>query len=548
MVNFTGGKKGRTMNSLIQFKQTTPVFLVAFTLACFGLLPQMRAAPQVAPAPDGCYPNFTTAEGCDALNSLTTGAGNTGLGWRSLFLDSTGSFNTGVGGGALALNNGDSNTAVGAAALLLNTTGTENTATGTDALVHNDSGTENTANGAFALFSNTTGSNNTATGDSALFNNTIGEGNTANGVEALFSNIIGNQNTANGFQALFANTMGAFNTANGFQALGNNTEGGSNTANGRAALLSNTIGDSNTATGGDALRNNTEGDFNTAVGESALRGNTTGVANTATGYQTLMIFNGSGNTANGYQALLNHVTGNDNVAIGALALQNNTIGGGNIALGTSAGANIVGDSNIDIGNAGIAADSHTTRIGDISQTKTFISGIRGVTTGMANAIPVVIDAAGQLGTMSSSLQFKTDVKPIDKTSESILALKPVSFRYKVHKDTTPQFGLIAEEVAEVNPDLVIYDSDGKPYTVRYDAVNAMLLNEFLKEHRKVGQQASEIQEQKASIAELKSIVAKQERGMETLAAHMREQDSQIQKVSAQLETSKPAPQVANNHQ
>src|SRR5205809_5647333 len=153
-------------------------------LACFAFLPGARA---VSPAPDGCFPNFTTAEGCDALSLLSTGAGNTGLGWRSLFLDKTGSFNTGVGGGALALNNADSNTAVGAAALLLNTTGTQNTAVGTDALVFNDSGDSNTATGYFSLMNNTTGGSNTATGWEALIANTTGNNNTAIGNQALQS-------------------------------------------------------------------------------------------------------------------------------------------------------------------------------------------------------------------------------------------------------------------------------------------------------------------------------------------------------------------------
>jgi hypothetical protein len=133
--------------------------------------------------------------------------------------------------------------------------------------------------------------------------------------------------------------------------------------------------------------------------------------------------------------------------------------------------------------------------------------------------------------MSSSRRYKTDIKPIDKASESILALKPVSFRYKVHKDTTPNFGLVAEDVAKVNPDLVIYDADRKPYTVRYDAVNAMLLNEFLKEHRKV----EELEK------DLRSMIALQQKRIEMLTAG-------LQKVSAQLATTKPAAQVAENNQ
>ena len=163
-------------------------------------------------------------------------------------------------------------------------------------------------------------------------------------------------------------------------------------------------------------------------------------------------------------------------------------------------------------------------------------------TGNGNTIPVLIDSAGQLGTTSSSRRFKHEIKPIDKASEAILALKPVTFHYKNDDTATPQFGLIAEEVADVDPDLVVRDEKGEIYTVRYDAVNALLLNEFLKEHRKVEQQAykmdaadRKIQEQEAMIAELKS-------GMKALAATVNEQTLKLQKVSAQLELNRPGPQ------
>jgi hypothetical protein len=223
-----------------------------------------------------------------------------------------------------------------------------------------------------------------------------------------------------------------------------------------------------------------------------------------------------------------------NTADGVRALFNNTTGSRNIALGIDAGSNLTtGDSNIDIGHAGFANEAATIRIGTGNQTRTFIAGIRGRTTG-ANAIPVLIDAAGQLGTVASSQRFKDDIKPMDKASEAILALKPVTFNYKSDSTGTPQFGLIAEEVAAVNPDLVVRDENGEIYTVRYEAVNAMLLNEFLKEHRKN-------EKQEKTIAELKS-------GMTVLAATVKEQAAQIQKVSAQLEASKPAPQTVLNNQ
>jgi hypothetical protein len=234
---------------------------------------------------------------------------------------------------------------------------------------------------------------------------------------------------------------------------------------------------------------------------------------------------GSNNTAYGEEALEN--SNNDhNTAVGSSALRSNTTGSGNTALGSFAGINVTtADQVICIGINGENVSNSC-----------FIGSIHGVTTAVNDAIPVVIDSDGQLGTMSSSRRYKTEIKPMDKASESILALKPVSFRYKVHKDTTPQFGLIAEEVAKVNPDLVIYDSDGKPYTVRYDAVNAMLLNEFLKEHRKVENLKNDFQ----------ATVAQQQKEIAALAATVKEQAAQIQKVSAQLEASKPAPQMVNN--
>jgi len=202
-------------------------------------------------------------------------------------------------------------------------------------------------------------------------------------------------------------------------------------------------------------------------------------------------------------------------------------------LGDGAGANLfTGDNNIYIYNLGIDGESNTIRIGTVgTHTATFIAGITGTAvTGAA----VVVDANGQLGVAPSSERFKDEIKPMNKASEAILALKPVTFRYKKEIDAehTLRFGLVAEEVAKVNPDLLARDKNGEIYTVRYEAVNAMLLNEFLKEHRKN-------EEQQATIAQLKS-------GMETLTATVKEQAAQIQKVSAQLEASKSAPQVVNN--
>jgi Chaperone of endosialidase len=220
--------------------------------------------------------------------------------------------------------------------------------------------------------------------------------------------------------------------------------------------------------------------------------------------------------------------------------------------GAGAGDNLTtGDNNIDIGNEGVAGEENTIRIGGPvgiggAQPRTFITGIRGVTTGNANAIPVVIDSNGQLGTMSSSRRFKHEIKRMGSASEAILGLKPVTFQYKSNKAGTLQFGLIAEEVAEVNPNLVVRDNRGEIYTVRYEAVNAMLLNEFLKEHRRV-------EEQQATIRRLETTVAKQEKGLRVVTARLEEQAAQIQQVSAQVEANKfatgrihgggPAPQI-----
>ncbi len=374
-----------------------------------------------------------------------------------------------------------------------------NTGEGQKALFGLTTGVGNTAVGWYSLFSNTDGSFNTGVGAGTLLFNvgdqSTGEGvnNTALGTVALLFNTTGSENTGVGTQALFSNTTGLKNVATGYQALASNTTGNQNTANGREALFSNTVGGGNTGTGDRALRFNTTGNINTAVGTNALQ---------------------------------------------------NATGFGNTALGAGAGQNLTsGNNNIDIGNSGVAGDSDTTRIG-FFQTRTFISGIRGVATGSADTLPVLIDVNGQLGTVGSSRRFKKEIRPMDKASEALLALKPVTFQFKSDKKDTPQFGLIAEEVAEVNPDLVVRDDTGEIYTVRYDAVNAMLLNEFLKEHRRVEELKSKAAEQEVTIAELKSTVAQQHKGMEVLTAQLKEQAAQIQKVSAQIEVSKPVPRMA----
>ena len=350
----------------------------------------------------------------------------------------------------------------------------------------------------------------------------LGANTAEGGPGALFSLTTGTDNTAVGSQALSGLTTGVQNTAVGAQALFNNTAD-RNTAEGFRALINNTTGNSNTANGVNALLRNVTGGFNTAVGFSALEDNNASV----------------------------------NTALGVNALQHNTTGTGNTALGVNAGLFLTtGSNNIDIVNAGVPGESSTIRIGNSNiagQNRAFIVGIRGVTTGNADAVPVLIDSAGQLGTVGSSRRFKKEIKPMEQASEAILSLKPVTFHYKSDKTGTPQFGLIAEEVAEVSPNLVVRDKDGEIYTVRYDAVNAMLLNEFLKEHKAFLEEQCRVQKQEATISQLKSTVAEQnatiaqqQKGMEAVTARLNEQAAQIQKVSAQLEASKPAPQVVNN--
>jgi uncharacterized coiled-coil protein SlyX len=275
--------------------------------------------------------------------------------------------------------------------------------------------------------------------------------------------------------------------------------------------------------------------------------------NTATGdYALFNLTTGTRNTAIGFWALNTNTTGSKNTAIGFFALQDNTTGKNNIALGDSSGVFTLGDNNIHIGNVG-AEESDTIRIGTVAgqgirefQSNTYIAGISGVT--IAGGVPVVIDAAGHLGSTTSSERFKDEIKPMDKASEAILALKPVTFHYKkgLDPDGIPQFGLVAEQVQKVNPDLVARDAEGKVYTVRYEAVNAMLLNEFLKEHRKVQEQEATISQLKSTVAEQNATIAQQQKGMEVVTARLNEQATQIQKVSAQLEASKPAPRVVVN--
>jgi hypothetical protein len=246
----------------------------------------------------------------------------------------------------------------------------------------------------------------------------------------------------------------------------------------------------------------------------------------------------------GWDALTSNTSGNDNTALGNSALSNNFTGNDNTALGYAAGNNLTtGDNNIDIGWSvvGVAGESNTTRIGNGNITATYVSGISGAT--VANGAAVLVGSNGHLGTINSSVRFKDDIMPMDRASEAILSFKPVTFRYKkeIDRDRTPQFGLVAEDVEKVNADLVLKDAEGKVYTVRYDAVNAMLLNEFLKEHRKVEEQGRKVEAQDREVQQQETIIAKQQKQIDALTAG-------LQKVSAQLEVSKAAPQTVLNRQ
>jgi Chaperone of endosialidase len=414
------------------------LFLVTFSVATFVSLPKVQA---VSPPPDGGYPGFNTAEGQNALFSLSTGVGNTAVGWFSLFSNGDGSFNTAVGAGTLLFNVGNQ------------TTG---------------EGLQNTAVGAAALLFNTTGESNTAVGTAALLNNTTGGGDTAVGSNALRHNADGFFNTAVGTLALSANTSGQSNTALGYAALGNNSPDNFNTAIGSFALL------------------NTTGTGNTAVGANVLGNNTTGSGNTAVGFAALFSSTGSGNIALG-----------DNAG-GAVDTANNVI-----CIGTS-GAN----------------EDNRCFIGNIYFNVQPIVG--------TDPDSVTITSAGRLGRGNvSSRRYKHDIQPMEKASEQLYALKPVSFRYHKEYDATQTlaFGLIAEEVADVYPDLVGRNPKGEPESVRYEQINAMLLNEFLKEHRRGQEQQKEI---------------------DALKAELKEQRDLIQKVSARIEMTKPAGLLTKN--
>jgi len=412
-----------------------------------------------------------------------------------------------------------------------------NTAEGDNALfnVNTAVGINNTAVGANALRADTTGGFNVAVGAGALTSNTTGSFNMAIGAGALLNNTA-NFNLAIGFRTCFLNTTGNHLTGIGAAAMRNNTTGGFNTAIGADALRENATGSDNTAIGSDALTLNTVDD-NTAIGSEALASSTNSPENVAVGFRALASTSGTNgfNVAVGFQALDQVTTGGQNTAVGDNALGNLVTGTLNTALGDLAGSGHTGGDtgNVDIGGFvfGVSGESNVTRIRNIGNTA------------QSSGIFVTVESIGgtKLGYQSSSARYKEKIKPMGEASETLFALKPVIFRYKADMDPAQvqQYGLIAEEVAKVNPDLVVSDPDGRPATLRFLSIQAMLLNEFLKEHRKVEQQ-------EATIKDLKSLVAQQQTEMATVLARLKEQESRIEKVSTQVELHRAAPRTVAN--
>jgi trimeric autotransporter adhesin len=411
-------------------------------------------------------------------------------------------------------------------ALNINTTGQYNTAHGWHALSSNTTGTDNTANGSYSLSSNMTGWNNTAVGAYSLQNNASGSRNSAFGDSALWSNTTGTYNVAMGTGALADNTTGGGNVAVGDDALSGNTTGGENTAIGDVALESNTTGSGNVAVGSETLAY--------GVGASwQLQG-----ANTAVGYRTLEYtgapwgtgVGGDGNTAVGDRAMLYNVDGSFNCAFGLLALSadnGETDGMANTAIGNRAGYGLrTGTGNVYIGDQEVARDpneSYHTYIHNINTTS--VSG------GFADTVTVDLNT-GLLGHLTSSRRHKEDIKAMQDASETLYRLKPVTYRYKkeIDRNQALDYGLIAEEVAQVDPNLAIRNAKGEIETVRYSAINVMLLNEFLKEHK--------------AFVEEQAKVKKLETGLAGLLATVKEQAAQIEKVSAQVQVRQPQTSLA----
>lgn len=376
--------------------------------------------------------------------------------------------------------------------------GSYNTGTGFQSLLRLTSGSWNTATGAASLAYTTSGLFNTATGTSSLQYNTTAGKNTALGARALQLQSFSNAGAA----------WDAWNTAVGFEALAANQPtttltGDRNTAVGAVALRYNTTGRVNTAVGVDSLQQNTTGEWNVAVGFQSLLGNTTGSANVALGNAALSSSGSShSNTAVGTESLKLFNDGSGNTGLGLLALGSLTLGYRNLALGAYAGNLLTtGNDNIYLAHTGSASESNTTRIGR-DQTRAFIAGVFARTTGHPTTLLVQVDQNGQLGTAASSRRYKQDIQDMGSSTERLFGLRPVTFRYKVHPDGPVHFGLIAEEVDEVMPELVVRGKDGQTETVAYQELAPMLLNEVQKQRRELQVLKAELEAVRAALNRL----------------------------------------------
>ena len=360
----------------------------------------------------------------------------------------------------------------------------------------------------------------------------MGIDNTFSGSQAGYSNTTGNYNTFSGFYAGYANTIGFANTFSGYYAGVNNTTGFNNTFFGYGAGGYNTTGVQNTFSGSYAGFNTSGGNSNTFVGFDAGYSNTTASYNTFSGFRAgLSNSTGEANTFSGYQAGYNNTTGNNNDFYGINAGYSNTDGNSNTFLGVSAGYyHLTGDNNIYIRDVGFLNpnESNTIRIGSGVQTQAFMDGIYGAT--IASGTAVFINGSGQLGTFTSSRRFKEQIRDMGDSTSGLMKLRPVTFLYKPEYDKGPrtlQYGLIAEEVAEVYPDLVAYEPDGKPYTVKYQYLTTMLLNEVQKQYHR-----AETQEQ--NMKAQSEVIQTQQQNIQTQAEVMKTQQQEIDGLKAQL--------------
>ena len=491
----------------------------AFGLVVVAFVAPLSQVQAVMPPPHGGYPNFTTAAGDHALQALTSGVGNTAIGTFSLFTSRPATSTRLLALHRLILIKPIQIRPPARQRFCLTQLALKIQLWEQPHLNSTIAGMKTRRLEPLRFLATPAAPPTQPPAFKALFSNTTGPDNTAIGVQALFSNTSGGNNTATGAGTLSSNTIGSSNTANGADALGVNTSGNGNSAFGDSALKFSEVGNFNTAVGASTLANNTADD-NTATGFGALASNTSGSDNTAIGGLALQNnLGGAANTASGFHALFSNITGTGNTANGDGALNSNTGGNGNTAVGSGAGAAATGSSNVYIGAGmnGVAGESNAC----------YIASIFGETS--ASGIPVLINSNNKLGTTTSSKRFKEDIRPMDNVSEALFALKPVTFRYKKEIDPagTSQLGLVAEEVDQVNPDLVVRDKEGKPYSVRYDQVNAMLLNEFLKEHKRVEEQQGKIDTQQASIAALRATIAQQAKGMEVLTIQLKTRPQQF---------------------